>query len=62
MLIALTGLLTPAEVLAMREAAGRLEFGDGRAPAGRRAREVKANDQTLLSPAPMPPWKRSAGP
>lgn len=51
MLIALTGLLTPAEVGAMREAAQKLEFGDGRATAGRRARAVKANDQALPSPA-----------
>ena len=51
MLIALTGLLSPAEVLAVRDSAGRLEFGDGRATAGRRARAVKANDQALPSPA-----------
>lgn len=51
MLIALTGILSPAEVGAVRDAAGRLEFGDGRATAGRRAREVKANDQALPSPA-----------
>jgi PKHD-type hydroxylase len=51
MLIALSGLLAPAEVGAVREAAGTLEFGDGRATAGRRAREVKANDQALPSPA-----------
>ena len=51
MLIALTGLLAPAEVGAIRDAAAKLEFGDGRATAGRRAREVQANDQALPSPA-----------
>ena len=50
-MIALTGLLTPAEVGAIRDAIQTLEFGDGRATAGRRAREVKANDQALPSPA-----------
>jgi PKHD-type hydroxylase len=51
MLIALSGVLAPAEVGAIRDAIQRLEFGDGRATAGRRAREVKANDQALPSPA-----------
>jgi PKHD-type hydroxylase len=51
MTIALTGVLAPAEVGAIRDAVGKLEFGDGRATAGRRAREVKANDQALPSPA-----------
>lgn len=51
MLIALTGTLAPAEVGAIREAVRKLDFGDGRATAGRRAREVKANDQALPSPA-----------
>lgn len=50
-MIALTGLLAPAEVVVLREAARRLDFGDGRATAGHRAREVKANDQALPSPA-----------
>ena len=50
-MIALSGLLAPAEVGAIRDAIQRLEFGDGRATAGRRAREVKANDQALPSPA-----------
>jgi PKHD-type hydroxylase len=50
-MIALTGLLTPTEVGAIRAGVGELEFGDGRATAGRRAREVKANDQALPSPA-----------
>lgn len=51
MLIALSGLLAPAEVGAIRASIATLEFGDGRATAGRRAREVKANDQALPSPA-----------
>ena len=51
MLLALSGLLAPAEVGVIREAAAKLDFGDGRATAGRRAREVKANDQALPSPA-----------
>lgn len=51
MLIALTGLLSPPETTALRKAAGQLEWGDGRATAGRRARAVKANDQALPSPA-----------
>jgi PKHD-type hydroxylase len=50
-MIALTGLLAPPEVGAIRDAIRKLEFGDGRASAGRRAREVKANDQALPSPA-----------
>ena len=50
-MIALAGLLAPMEVAAIRDQIGALEFGDGRATAGRRAKAVKANDQALPSPA-----------
>ena len=50
MILAIDDLLTPAEVVALRETAASLAFGDGRATAGRFAREVKANDQALPSP------------
>ncbi len=43
--------LSQAEVAAIRAEAGTLEFGDGRASAGKLAAQVKANDQALPSPA-----------
>lgn len=49
-MIVIENLLTPAEVAALRDMARGLSFGDGRATAGRHAREVKANDQALPSP------------
>ena len=49
MTLAIAGILTGAEVAAIRDAAADLPFGDGRATAGARAREVKANDQALPS-------------
>lgn len=50
MLLAIQGLLSPVEARVLREAAGDLAFGDGKATAGKFAREVKANDQALPSP------------
>ena len=49
-MIVIENLLVPAEVAALCEMARGLSFGDGRATAGRHAREVKANDQALPSP------------
>lgn len=49
-MIVIENLLTPAEVAALRDMARGLAFGDGKATAGRHAREVKANDQALPSP------------
>lgn len=49
MILALDQVLNDAEVVALRAAASGLDFGDGRATAGRYAREVKANDQALPS-------------
>lgn len=51
MLLAIEALIPPAEVAVLRGAAGALAFGDGRATAGKYAREVKANDQALPSEA-----------
>jgi len=51
MFLVIGGLLGPHEVAAIREAAAGLAFEDGRATAGRFAREVKANDQAAASPA-----------
>lgn len=44
-------ILTPTAATALRQAAEGLDFGDGRATAGRFAQTVKANDQALPSPA-----------
>lgn len=51
MLLALEAVLSPAEAAALCEKAAPLDFADGRATAGRFAREVKANDQARPSPA-----------
>ncbi len=50
MMIVIGDILSPAEVLALRDLAQGLAFGDGRATAGRHAKEVKANDQALPCP------------
>ncbi len=50
MLLAIENILSRAEVRAMRDVAADLMFGDGKATAGRFAREVKANDQALPCP------------
>ena len=50
MILAIEGILTAAEVAAIREAAAAMEFADGRETAGRYAREVKANAQAAPSP------------
>jgi PKHD-type hydroxylase len=50
MFLVLQGIIPPAEVTVLAEAAQRLEFEDGRKTAGRVAREVKANDQARPSP------------
>ena len=49
-MIVIDNLFGAAELAALRDAAASLEFGDGRATAGRHAREVKANDQALPGP------------
>ena len=49
MMLLVEALLTQAEVRILREAAGDLAFGDGRATAGLHAKTVKANDQALPS-------------
>ena len=49
-MLVIEGLLSAVEVTVMREAAGELTFGDGRATAGKFARDVKANDQAMASP------------
>lgn len=49
MFMAIAGLLNRQEVDAIREAAERIPFQDGRATAGRFAREVKANEQAKRS-------------
>lgn len=52
MLLRLQAVCTPDEVNALREAAAQHgEFGDGRATAGRAARQVKHNDQLEQGPA-----------
>jgi len=50
MFLVIGNLLDRHEAAAVREATGRLAFEDGRATAGRFAREVKANDQAIASP------------
>ena len=50
MMLVIQGLVSPAETRVLREAAQGLSFGDGKATAGKFAREVKANDQALPSP------------
>ncbi|MCV2866259.1 Fe2+-dependent dioxygenase [Defluviimonas sp. WL0075] len=50
MFLALEQVLNAGEVAALREAAAALDFGDGRATAGRYVREIKANDQARPSP------------
>ncbi|MCX8508391.1 MAG: Fe2+-dependent dioxygenase [Rhodobacteraceae bacterium] len=50
MLLAIEQVLTKAEAAAVKAAAQGLEFGDGKATAGRFVREIKANDQALASP------------
>lgn len=49
-MLVIEGLVSAVEVSVMREAAGALRFGDGRATAGKFARDVKANDQAMASP------------
>jgi PKHD-type hydroxylase len=49
MILVIGDVLDPAEVAALQEAAARLEFGDGRATAGRYAEAVKNNLQALPS-------------
>lgn len=50
MFIAIEGVLNSGEVAALQGAARSLEFADGRATAGKFAREIKANDQAVASP------------
>ena len=47
MFLAIDGILSPVEARAIGDAASGMAFGDGRATAGRIAREIKANDQAL---------------
>lgn len=49
-MLVIQGLIPPAEAAVLREAARELAFADGKATAGRFAREVKANDQAAPSP------------
>lgn len=49
MFLAIDAILTPAEATALCTAAEGLVFADGRATAGRIAREIKANDQAVAS-------------
>jgi len=49
MFLALQKVLNDGEVAALRGAAAELDFGDGRATAGRYVREIKANDQARPS-------------
>lgn len=49
MFLAIDAILTPAQAAALRTAAETLAFSDGRATAGRIAREIKANDQAVAS-------------
>jgi PKHD-type hydroxylase len=51
MFLAIPNVLTPAEADAIRTTAALMPFGDGKASAGRYAREVKANDQAAPSDA-----------
>ncbi|MGB3315799.1 MAG: Fe2+-dependent dioxygenase [Albidovulum sp.] len=50
MFIAIEGVLNANEVAALKGAAETLSFADGRATAGKIAREIKANDQAVPSP------------
>jgi PKHD-type hydroxylase len=50
MFIAIEGVLNASEVAALKGAAETLSFADGRATAGKIAREIKANDQAAPSP------------
>jgi PKHD-type hydroxylase len=50
MFIVIGGVLDRHEAAALREAAERLPFEDGRKTAGRYAREVKSNEQAVASP------------
>ena len=49
-MLVIENVLSRHEVGAIRDVAKGLAFGDGKATAGRHAREVKANDQALASP------------
>lgn len=49
-MIIVAGVLSQAEVAATRAAVAKLKFVDGRATAGRIAKQVKANDQAVASP------------
>lgn len=49
-MLVLPGLIPAAEVAVLRQAAETLAFGDGKATAGKFAREVKANGQALPAP------------
>ncbi len=49
MFLAIDAILTEAEAAALRAVAETLAFADGRATAGRIAREIKANDQAVAS-------------
>ncbi len=49
-MLALQGVLAPAEARVLADAARELTFDDGRKTAGRFARAVKANDQAAASP------------
>lgn len=51
MITVLGNLLSEAEVAALREAAADIDFRDGRATAGRYARDVKRNEQAAKSAA-----------
>jgi PKHD-type hydroxylase len=51
MFLVIGGVLDRHEVAAIRAAAGRIAFVDGRATAGRYARAVKRNEQAAASPA-----------
>jgi PKHD-type hydroxylase len=51
MFLAITGILTAPEVATLHQGAAGLTFADGKATAGRIARQVKANDQAAPSPA-----------
>ncbi|MDI3338725.1 Fe2+-dependent dioxygenase [Defluviimonas aestuarii] len=50
MFIAIDGVLNANDVAALKGAAETLSFADGRATAGKIAREIKANDQAAPSP------------
>ncbi|GAB4387346.1 Fe2+-dependent dioxygenase [Albidovulum sp.] len=50
MIVVIADLFDAHELAALREAAGRLDYGDGKKTAGRYAREVKSNLQAAPSP------------